>query len=75
LRFSIQILRFGSDETFEVLREIAADAIGPNLVKKRAEQELASWAPRGANGVAIYNHKEQKLYEWRIEQDTAGEGE
>ena len=73
LRFSIQILRFHPNGTSEVLREIKAEAISPKRVRTRAESELASWAPRGANGVVIYNHAAQKLYEWRLEQKPTDE--
>jgi hypothetical protein len=62
----IEIMRDGPDGSPEVILRISVEALTPKRAKAQAARELISWASRGANRVAIYNHNVQKLYEWRV---------
>jgi hypothetical protein len=59
-------MRDGPGGSPEVIIRISVEALTPKRAKAEAARELTSWASRGANRVAIYNHNIQKLYEWRI---------
>jgi K+/H+ antiporter YhaU regulatory subunit KhtT len=48
------------------LQRYGAEAISPKRVKAMAERDLKVWTARGATVVAIYSHKEEKLYEWQL---------
>jgi hypothetical protein len=62
----IEIMRDGPDGSPEVILRKSVEALTPKRAKAQAARELISWASRGANRVAIYNHNVQKLYEWRV---------
>jgi hypothetical protein len=62
----IEIMRDGPSGSPEVILRISVEALSPKRAKAAAARELTSWASRGANRVAIYNHNIQKLYEWRV---------
>ena len=66
MRFFVEITRDAPDGAPEVIIRISVKALTPKRAKAQAARELTSWASRGANRVAIYNHNIQKLYEWRV---------
>jgi hypothetical protein len=62
------MLRRRADGSSEVIHQNSVEAISPMRVKAMAERDLQAWASRGANAVAIYNHKSEKLYEWQTKE-------